>query len=247
MSSKVTTVGESLKPNRNFVPVQDTPTEYLTAHRTRGTRLIELKGNNRGSFIGSLTAWINGHWQVIVFESRHELMTAYILLTHPELQDLWEQAERVRFLGADGKWHYHTFDFLVTIDGKKYAIACKMESSAERLDFRTTLGLVADQNDQFADEVVLVTEKAFSREWALEAELRHFVGSEVDDETDAIVLTILRTIETSTTIREIVAASGRKGKAWRSLVRLIQKGYAQTVPGTRIDDYDTVIVRGARR
>lgn len=236
---------ELVVPTRDFTPVMDTPNEYLMTHRTRATRLIALKGNNRGSFIGALTAWINGRWQAIVFESRHELMTAYILLANPRLDDLWDQAERVGFWGADGKWHHHTFDYLATIDGKKHAVACKLESSTERLEFRTTLGLIAHQNGHFADEVVLVTEKAFSREWALECELRHFIGSEIDDETDAVVLPILAGIETSMTIRDIVAASGRKGKAWQSIVRLIQKGYAQTVPGTRIDDYDTLIVRGA--
>lgn len=247
MTSLIKCPAEHTNSSRNFVPVPDTATEYLTAHRTRGTRLINLRGNNRGSFIGALTAWINGRWQVIVFESRHELMTAYILLSHPNLDDIWDQAERVGYLGADGEWHHHTFDYLVVIDGKRYAVACKLESSAERLEFRTTLGLISHQNGHFADEVVLITENAFSREWALEAELRHFIGSEIDDETDAVVRPILEAIETSTTIGEVVAASGRKGKAWRSVVRLIQKGHARTVPGTRIDDYNTVLVRGGHQ
>jgi len=231
---------------RCFTPIPDTPNEYLMSHRSRGTRLVALKGNNRGSFVGALVAWINDHWQTIVFESRHELMTAYILLAQPGLEDLWDQAERVGFRGVDGKWHHHTFDFLVIIDGKKLAVACKLESSTMRLEFRTTLGLIGHQNEHFADEVLLVTEDAFSREWALEAELRHFIGSEKDDDADAIVLPILRGIQTETTIRDIVAAAGIRGRAWRSIVRLIQHGYARTIPGTRIDDYDTRVVRGAR-
>jgi len=224
-------------------PVADTDFIYQMAARTRASRIVELRGNNRGSMVGAFVAWLNGGWQTLVFESRHELKIAYILLAKSGLQDLFDQPPRVRFIGLDGEVHAHTFDFLAVINGRRYAVAAKFRSSAERLHFRRQLAVIKSQCSDFADEVLLVTEEDFTKEDALAAELFHFIGRENDPEADALVGKIVSTLTGSATVGSIVAASGLKSRAWRSIVRLVGLNQVNVVGTARIDDYDTCIIR----
>lgn len=223
-------------------PPPDTSKIYQVVAKTRGQRHIALKGTNRGSFVGALVAWINGRWQTISFESRHEMMTAYILLSNPKLTDLREQIWSPGFVDGNGKHHGHVFDFVATIDGKDHAIACKLSSSADRLDFRATLAALAGQMGAFADGVDLVLEGSFSRVRAFNAELFHFLRYEQDPEADALVSAVIADVEGVTTVSAIVLAAGLKGRGWRSLVRHCANDRVIILNG-RIDDYGALITR----
>jgi hypothetical protein len=223
-------------------PPEDTSHTYLVTAKSRGDRSIALTGTNRGSFVGAIVAWIGDRWQTISFESRHEMMTAYLLLSHPKLTDLREQVRSPGYVDSDGVHHDHVFDFVATIDGKDHAIACKLQSSTDRLNFRATLGLLASQMGEFADTVDLVVEGAFSRTRAFNAELFHFLRFEHDEEADQVVSTLVSSLEGVTTVAAIVAASGLKGRGWRSLVRMCAHHRVAVVRG-RIDDYTTLIAR----
>lgn len=223
-------------------PPPDTSKIYHVVAKTRGDRHIALKGTNRDSFVGALVAWINGRWQTISFESRHEMMTAYILLSHPKLTDLREQVRSPGFVDRDGKHHGHVFDFVATIEEEDRAVACKLVSSAERLDFRETLASLAGQMGDFADGVDLVLEGSFSRVRAFNAELFHFLRYEQDPEADALVAEVIAHVEGVTTVSAIVAAAGLKGRGWRSLVRHCANDRLVILDG-RIDDYGTLVTR----
>lgn len=231
------------EPNR--YPPTDTDRHYRLAAQSRASRIVELRGNNRSSFIGAFVAWLDGKWQTLVFESRHELMTAYILMANPGLDKLWDQPPRVSFIGLDGKVHHHTFDYLARINGKTYAIACKFASSVERLYFKHQLGAIKAQLNGFADEVLLVTEEDYSRDAALIAELYHFMRHERDDEADAAVAKISGGLLGSTTIEDLVRATGLKSRAWRAIVRAVGSRRLAIAGKGRIDDYATTIVRVA--
>ena len=226
---------------QNFPP-PDTSKIYHVAAKTRGDRHIALKGTNRGSFVGALVAWINGRWQTISFESRHEMMTAYILLSHPKLTDLREQVRSPGFIDSNGKWHGHVFDFVAAIEGEDRAFACKMASSSDRLDFRETLAALAGQMGDFADGVDLVLEGSFSRVRAFNAELFHFLRYEHDHEADALVAEVIANVEGVTTVSAVVLAAGLKGRGWRSLVRQCANDRVIILNG-RIDDYGALITR----
>lgn len=228
-------------------PQGDNQWFYLMAARSRASRIADLRGNNRGSFVGGFVAWLNEGWQTLVFESRHELMTGYLLLSTPGLQDLHEQPPRVHFKGLNGLPSWHTFDFLATVRGRRYAVACKFKNRAERIHFREQLALIKAQFKDFADEVLLVTEEDYSRERALEAELYHFIGREVDEEADVTVLALISTLVGTTTIGTIVRATGLKpARAWRSIVRLAGRRVIRVDAGHRIDNYESPICRRVR-
>jgi hypothetical protein len=224
-------------------PQGDNQYFYFMAARSRASRIADLRGNNRGSFVGAFVAWLNDGWQTLVFESRHELLTAYLLLSMPGLQNLHEQPPRIHYKGLNGLPTWHTFDFLVTINNRRYAVACKFRNRAERLHFREQLALIKAQFGDFADEVLLVTEEDYSLEQALQAELYHIIGREIDDEADAAVLDLIGTLVGSTTIGTVVRATGLKARAWRSLVRLAGRRMLCIADGRRIDDYEAEIKR----
>ena len=224
-------------------PSADTELVYHMAARSRASRIVDLKGNNRGSFIGAFVAWLDGKWQTLVFESRHELMTGYILLGTPGVDGLWDQPPRVSYIGLDGQLHHHTFDFLATINGRRYAIACKFASSSARLHFKLQLAAIKAQLNGFADEVLLVTEADYTRERALAAELFHFISRERDDEADQAVERVVDSLIGSTSIGEVVAVTGLRSRAWRAIVRAVGNRRLQIVGRRRIDDYTTQVVR----
>lgn len=217
----------------------DSPLHYWMSARTRASRLVTLKGNNRSSFVGAFVAWLDGKWQTLVFESRHELKTAYIFLGMPGLEDLLDQPPAFTFVDYAGKQRHHTFDFLATIRGRRYAIACKFKSTAERLAFKSQLGWMKSQLNGFADEILFVKEEAFTPERALQAELCHFINREADDEADAAVLAVVRGMVGSITIAAIVQSTGLKARAFRSIVRLVAQHRLIVADKGRIDDYET--------
>jgi hypothetical protein len=221
-------------------PDHDANGYQLTA-RSRGLRPVALRGNNKRSMSGAMVCFLDGRWQAVAFESRHECLTGYILESNPNLTDLVDQFPAVTYLGIDGKVHEHTFDFTAVIDGKEHPIACKMRESAEHSNFATTLGLIKAQNVDTLGDISLVHEKHFSRERAIEATHIHFIARENDDEADEVVWPIVRKLNTTATIAEVVAASGLKGRAWRSIVRAIGRGVARRAGNGRIDDYRTRI------
>lgn len=224
-------------------PVSDSEYLYHMAARSLASRIVELKGNNRGSFIGAFVAWLDGRWQTLVFESRHELATGYILLSTPGVEGLKDQPRRFHYIGLDGKYHHHTFDYLVTVHGRRYAVACKFASSVKRLHFKHQLSAITAQLDGFADEVLLVTEQDYTREQALAAELSHFIGREQDEEADRAVDALIQTLNGSTTIGEIVDATRLKSRAWRAIVRSVGRRRLQIVGKGRIDDYSATVMR----
>jgi hypothetical protein len=228
-------------------PTPDTPFLYHMSARSRASRIVELRGNNRSSFVGAFVAWLKGRWQTLVFESRHELLTAYLLLGTPGLQDLHEQPPRIQYVGLNGLPTFHTFDFLATINDRRYAVACKFKNSAERLHFREQLALIKGQFAGFADEVLLVTEQDYSREQAVQAELFHHINSRSDEESDAVVFALVNSLVGTVAIETVIKASGlEKSRAWRSIVRLAGRRRLWVEPGHRIDNYGTPIRRWVR-
>jgi hypothetical protein len=243
MSSSITK--DALSSARLKRPPLDSDVAYRIAQKTRATRLPGLKGNNRGSFVGAFVAWSGDRWETHVFESRHELLTAYILMANPGFESLWSQPPRVQFLGFDGKIHHHTFDFLVVVNGKKYAVACKFASSVLRLNFKHQLACIKAQLNGFADEILLVTEQDYTVETALVAELYHFMRREHDDEADLAVAKVISSLSGSTTIDDLVRATGLKARAWRAIVRAVGSRQLAIVGKNRIDDYGTAVAKVA--
>ncbi|MEX2696873.1 hypothetical protein [Rhizobium mongolense] len=65
-------------------------------------------------------------------ESRIEKNTAQIMLTWPDVVNIWSQRPRVKYPDHEGKWHWYVFDYLLHLrDGTYLAISVKPEKARE--------------------------------------------------------------------------------------------------------------------
>jgi len=217
---------------------------YIPTLPSRASRAIPLR--TRSSFRGAFVTTFGGVRRAVVFESRLELLTAYLLVTSAGVVDIWDQPTPIEYVDGDGEVRRHTADYLVTMsDGRKVLVAVKPAGSATRHDLRTTLGLIRAQMPMsFADEIVLVTDRSFSREQAENAELIHHIGGETDDEADLVLTGLIATLQANTTIGALVQASGLEGRAYRSIIRLIGQGFCHQVGKGHLR-YDSRIARSA--
>lgn len=211
---------------------------YTPTLPSRASRRIPLKGNS--SFRGALVMSLGAN-RSVTFESRLEMMTAYMLLQRDDIADLYDQSTAIEYLDTDGKQRSHTPDFMaVTKDGRRILVAVKRSDSAQRRNFRRTLGLIKAQMGRVADDLVLVTEKSFSAEEASNAELFHQIGREIDDEADAVLIALIDSLNSGCTIAQLVDASGLGARAYRSIIRLLAQNRCRHTAKSRLS-YSSII------
>lgn len=212
---------------------------YTPTLTSRAERYIALRA--KGHFSGALVVYFNGVRRIVVFESRLELLTAYVWSTLLGVVDLLDQVRLSPFIDDDGHVRHHILDYVaVMADGRRIGLAVKPAGSAARRNFRRTLELIMAQCSDQIDEIRLVTEQSFSREQAENAELIHFVSSEIDEEADQAVGKIISSLSGTTTIESLVDATGLEGRAFRSVIRLIGRGVCRQVGQGRLR-YPSVI------
>jgi hypothetical protein len=215
--------------------------EFTPALPSRASRYIALRA--KGHFSGALVIYCNQTRQIVVFESRLELHTAYTWSTRPDVVDLFDQVRLKPWIDEQGREHQHTLDYLaIMADGRRIGLSVKPEASANRRNLRQDLAQILAQNGDMLDEIRLVTEKSFSREQVENAELIHFVLSECDDEADQIVADLIGSLTGTTTIEAVVNASGLEGRAFRSVIRMVGRGICRQVSQGRLR-YPTLIGR----
>ncbi|NKL74263.1 hypothetical protein GFM09_34550 [Rhizobium leguminosarum bv. viciae] len=95
-------------------------------------------------------------------ESRIEKNVAQIVITWPELVNIWSQQPRVKYPDENGECHYHTFDYLVLLrDGRRIAISVKPESRRENEEAKLKQ-IVSVPQSQF-DEAFVFTDAQATR------------------------------------------------------------------------------------
>lgn len=210
---------------------------------TRASRDIALKG--RGSFRGAFVAPLRPEGQIVVFDSRGEMNLELVLLACPEVVDVEDQPEPVRYRDENGRWREHTFDVRATMrDGWRTAYAFK--AAARAAAFAPELAVIARHVPKsFADEVVLVTERDLDPIEVQTAEMVLNFRRHRWPEVDAAVGETARGLRGATTIAEIVAATGFAGRAFRSVVLHIADGHLRQV-GRGVPGYATRVEGGAK-
>lgn len=175
----------------------------------------------------------------IMCESGLERKAALVLLTHPQVVDLREQPQAVRWTDALGVERRHTFDFLATlVDRRKIAVAVKPVIKANRRRLPETLAVIAGQMaPAFADGVLMITEADLPRDTVHNAALLHHARRGADPDADHAV-GLLVAEAGSGTVGELVAASSLGGAGFRAVMRLIASGTIQIPADARIA-YDT--------
>ena len=182
----------------------------------------------------------------MVFESLLEMKVLHLLLARPDIWDLWEQPERIRYVDADGTTKLTFFDFLITLRcGRKIAIAVKPAAIVEGTGFRQELELIrASTPLSFADDVVLVTDRSFTPADARNAERLQEFRRTPDEEADEIITELLRGLRSETTIAALVASSGLDGRGFRAAFRAIYSGSARLVTEGDISPKSEVMSEG---
>ncbi|MER5174106.1 hypothetical protein [Thioclava kandeliae] len=182
------------------------------------------KSSARGFLLAKLHR--SAAWRKFIFESNEERKCLLVSFSQREVVDIWDQLPRVPFRDAAGKLRYHVFDYLLLFEtGFKLALAVKPSALVERNCFEKELALIKAQlPKRFADDALLVTENSYSEAEVRNAELLHMFRGIEDAEADAAVVEVLRGLNGSTSVQQVVKATGLKGRAYRAVFRAIFDG-----------------------
>jgi TnsA endonuclease N terminal len=213
-----------------------------TPRASRATR--EIKIGDKGSVSGALIANDIKIW----FESQLEYWVLLVLLARWDVLDVWEQPTPVEYVDDDGVVRVHTFDFLVTLrDGTRIAIAVKPAGEVVESRIQRIVDLIAEQMPPaFAGYAKLLTDKSFTMEDRINAQLIHAVKDDNEPEDDAVVAKLVKKLRGETTIAKLVEASGIQGYGFRAVVRAIGAGRLKLTEACVIDN-DSVVARGQRK
>ena len=214
------------------------PKPFVPAAPSRASRFPSLR--SRGSHRGSFTNDRNG--ARLVYESKLEADAAHVLLAHRGVVDLIDQPPAVTYMGRDGKRRLYTFDFLaVMADGRRIAIAVKPHERAEAKRLDDQLRLIARQMSRtFAHAVVLLTDRSFSKGRIRDACHVHGARREAAGADDAAIMKLADGVVGSVAVKELVEASGLKGRAFRAIVRRIGDGDLVVADGMPISRWSRV-------
>jgi hypothetical protein len=231
-----------LQPDPNLPPVPAPQRVWTPPLKSRGTRRVALgaKHHENGAMV------VND--VVTAFESGFERKAAKSSWAFPGVKDVIDQFPKERYLGDDGAWHSHTFDYLVVFeDGIKRAVSVKPLVFVESSNIRRIHQLLAAQmSPATANQINLVTEQNLGRDDIFNGELICALLQDPNPEQDAVVERIVAGLIGSTTIGELAGASGLKGYGFRAAVRLIASGRLQMVEKARIT-HNAVVRRPDRQ
>lgn len=173
-------------------------------------------------------------------ESYTEFQVALTLLARPEVAYVENQVP-FTYLCGDGKPAKHFFDFRATlVDGSCHAIMVKSEYRFRSPKVSQELRLIASQVDaDFADRVVVMTEKNVSAAEFYNAEMMHEMRWP-DPAVDGEALRVIQSIVGAVRISDLVEAIGHGGQGFRAVVRLIRNRQLSIPAGVKISPEATV-------
>lgn len=181
----------------------------------------------------------------IFWESLGELAFLLFVLARLDIVDVREQQEASYYDDA-GVMHRHYFDFVITTrDGIRKAIAYKPSERVRALNFEAFLiDLGRRISPDFADEIVLITERDLPPATVHNAKLLHACRRDPPGDADKAVLAVLATVIGQVSIADLRAAAGHGGEGFRATVRLIGSGRIVMEGTGRITDH--TLVRDAK-
>lgn len=138
---------------------------------SRSTRRIARR--SKASLRGNMVAMLPGFERprILQFESALEYAFLCLMLVRDDIHHVWDQPPAIKYIGVDGRPAKHVFDFLLTlVGGEKIAIAIKPMDRVLSRNFVTELERITSSvPKQFADRVLLITDKQINRHKAAEA------------------------------------------------------------------------------
>ena len=221
--------------------------ETLPPLPSRATRTIarRSKASSRGAVVVQLPC--DSRPRIIEFESKLEQRVLWLLLARPDVWDIREQPASLGYVDEAGKSRRHTFDFLVTLQsGRRYAVVVKPERHACKSRFlRGLADLRRAMHKGYADEILLITDRSFTRAEALNAQRLHDFRRHRDMALTARLQDLIDQIVFPITVGELARALDAGGAAFRTVFMGIYDGLlgADT---SRIIDERTILSRRVR-
>ena len=187
----------------------------------------------KGHFTGQFT-FGSAEGQTMDVESNTELRVALVTLARPDVADLENQVP-FKWVQPNGTVGTHHFDFRVLMtDGTRRAIMVKSEYRRRQSKIQLELAQIAAQvTPDFADEVVVMTERDIDPVEYFNAEMMHEMRHP-DLEADAAARTIMGEVAASAQIQDLVETIGLGARGFRAVVRLIRSHEFELINKVRI-------------
>ena len=205
---------------------------------SRATRRIakRSKASSRGAVVVQLPC--EDRPRVIQFESKLEQRVLWLLLARPDVRDIQEQPPSLGYMDERGKARRHTFDFLVTLRcGHRYAVVVKPAKRARKSRFLRELKQVRKaMRKTYADAILLITDRDFTRAEALNAQRLHDFRRDRDTALMARLRDLVREITFPTTVGELARKLDAGGNGYRAVFIGIYDGLLRADRQVLIDE-----------
>jgi len=220
---------------------------FVAPRASRSTRNISERSRGRTYVETGAFRPHGGSSQKVVFDSLAEFDAfATTSALHPVV-NMVEQPPAIEYVDADGRARRKVIDQLYTfVDGTRIAAEVKPAARAKAQNLEVQLGYVAAaMPDDFADNLVLITEENYDQWEALNARRLFAYRREDDPEAAAVVAELASEIDLPITIRELIAQAAIGGRAWPEIFKAIYAGILRPVQDGIID-LDMLVEGGAK-
>lgn len=205
---------------------------------------------SKASSLGGTVVHLPGrrHPIIIYFESKLEQRVLFLLLANSNVVDIWEQPPFITYVNDQGKRKQHFPDFLVTLkSGLTLAVAVKPSKLVRRNGFVRELQCIRRaMQENYADDILLITDQDFTKAEALNAERFH----EFSRSRNAAVIARLQQIVRETTfpvsIQELSSQLGAGGAGFRAVFIAIYEGLL-FADKTQLISLDTTVCAGGEQ
>jgi hypothetical protein len=169
----------------------------------------------------------------ITYESSLERDLAYILLAHPDVDDVRDQ-DAIGYV--DDKQRKHTFDLVAHLkSGQKTAFAVKPSKRVASSGITETIDLIRAQAPKgFADDFAVRTGEHITRVRADNARLIHRARRTRCEDDIAAIAKVVATMRGAASINSLLAASINNGHGFYAVVCLIDDCVLEHVGPGRI-------------
>jgi hypothetical protein len=225
---------EYLRPNTAVR--QPIPSEEWWTPPEESQWLREFKFASKASSRGVLIAYNRRiHW-----ESGGERDALLKFLADRRTLKIVEQSPRVEWVDEYGEVHEHVFDMLVTSRVsrsvvKRVAVDVKPAAKVKSSGIRKLHDVIAQQlSPEVADELLVFTEKKFTRADRYNVGLFHSVFKQEYPDDDRVILGLIKKMKGPSPIADLVAASKLAGYGFNACARAIAVGHLALVSPVHI-------------
>ncbi|UAB88247.1 hypothetical protein I5192_13560 [Ruegeria sp. SCSIO 43209] len=186
--------------------------------------------------------------RVVQFESKLEQRVLFLLLANPAVANVWEQPQLISYRDQSGNRKTHFIDFLAELkNGRRLAIAVKPWKVVLEKNFLRELQQIrVAMRKDFADDIVLVTERDFTRAEALNAQRFVEFSKARNTEHQAHLKSVTRDVCFPVTVDEMCRLLGLGGAGFRSIVIAVFENVL-TADRKHLIDLDTLLSKGGAK